>query len=260
MEPLDAAPEDVQLGGVLNVVRDRHRRLRVALERPADREQVAPDPVRDPVEHDRRDHLVRADGRLHQAGDSSPDRGGEHRAEEDERNVDAAREAGQLGADRHRGDHADQVLALTADVEEPGAESERHGEGGEDQRGAQDQRLLQVDRRDRDRVRLRRVEVVRASDRPDVDEPVGEPRKPGPVEDSAVDGDRIPSRCEHDEAADEEGDERRDDRRDDASGPLVEREPTGQRGRSVLVTASRRVDQWQRAGSSARSSLPRRSG
>ena len=44
-----------------DVVRDRHRRVLAVLERPAVAEEVRADPDRDPVEHDRRDHLVRAD-------------------------------------------------------------------------------------------------------------------------------------------------------------------------------------------------------
>ena len=42
-------------------------------------EEVRPDPDRDPVEHDRRDHLVGADRRLEEAGDPGPDRAGERR-------------------------------------------------------------------------------------------------------------------------------------------------------------------------------------
>ena len=49
------------------------------LERPAEAEELLPDPDRDPVEHDRRDHLVGADGRLEEAGDPGPDRAGERR-------------------------------------------------------------------------------------------------------------------------------------------------------------------------------------
>ena len=49
--------------------------------------------------------------------------------------------------DRHVG--ADEVLALAADVEQAAAEGERHRQAGEDQRRRDDQRLLEVQRRDR---------------------------------------------------------------------------------------------------------------
>ena len=49
----------------------------------------------------------------------------------------------------HDGDRADDVLALAADVEQAGAERERHGQPDENQRRRQDQRLLQVQRRER---------------------------------------------------------------------------------------------------------------
>ena len=53
-----------------------------------------------------------------------------------------------------REDRADDVLALAADVEQAAAERERDREAGEDQRRRLDQRLLQVQRRDRAVLRL----------------------------------------------------------------------------------------------------------
>ena len=47
-------------------------------------------------------------------------------------------------SDPDGGERADDVLALTADVEEPAAERERDGEAGEDQCGRQQEGLLQV--------------------------------------------------------------------------------------------------------------------
>ena len=50
-------------------------------------------------------------------------------------------------ADPDRGDRADDVLALAADVEQPAAEREGDGEPGEDERRRQqEQRLLEVRR------------------------------------------------------------------------------------------------------------------
>ena len=81
VEPLEigVAPEDGKLRAVDDVVRDRHVRLGVVLERPAEAEEEHADPDRDPVEHDRRDDLVGADGRLQEAGDACPERAAERR-------------------------------------------------------------------------------------------------------------------------------------------------------------------------------------
>ena len=59
------------------------------LQRPTLTEEVRADPDRDPVEHDRRDHLVRSDGRLEDAGDPGLGRTGERADDEHERDVHA---------------------------------------------------------------------------------------------------------------------------------------------------------------------------
>ena len=58
----------------------------VRVQRPAEAERPHADPQGDVVEHDRRDHLVRAGGRLEEAGDPAPHRSGErpkHQREDD---------------------------------------------------------------------------------------------------------------------------------------------------------------------------------
>ena len=73
------APEDGKLGTVDDVVRDRDVGLRVVLERPTEAEEEHADPDRDPVEHDRRDHLVGADRGFQEARDACPERAAERR-------------------------------------------------------------------------------------------------------------------------------------------------------------------------------------
>ena len=65
-----------------------------------------------------------------------------------EHDVQQLGHVGERGADPHRDVRADEVLALAADVEQPAAEGEGDREPGEDQRRREDQRLLQVQRRD----------------------------------------------------------------------------------------------------------------
>ena len=117
------------------------------LERAADAEQVRPDPDDDPVEHDRRDHLVGADRRLQEAGDPRQKRAREHRGRRRDEDERAARQVDALGisvATSTAAIEPDEVLPLAADVEEAAAERERDGEPGEHERRPQDQRLLQV--------------------------------------------------------------------------------------------------------------------
>ena len=116
------------------------------LQRAALPEQVLAAPDRDPVEHDRRDHLVRARGRLQEAGDPRPDRARERRGGDPEQDVRQRRPAREVDADPVRDDQPDEVLALSADVEEAAAEREGDREAGEDQRRRRQQRLAQVER------------------------------------------------------------------------------------------------------------------
>ena len=125
------APEHGQLRLVGDVRGRRHRvRLR-RLKRPADPEEVRRGPDDDPVEHDRRDHLVGAHCSLEEACDSRDERAGEHPPddrrdhEEHPRQVDDVRK---LRGDEDRNGRAGDVLTLSSDVEEAAAERERDRE------------------------------------------------------------------------------------------------------------------------------------
>ncbi len=128
---------------------DRGREATRALERSPELEQVPASEDRDPVEHDRRDHLVGADGRTEDPGDPTPDRSADDPRDEPEQHVQRPRGAFQVRPDPERGDEADPVLTLPSDVEEAAAERERDREPGQHQRRREDQSLLQVPRRAR---------------------------------------------------------------------------------------------------------------
>ena len=118
-------------------------------------------------------------------------------------------------ADPDGGDRADDVLALAADVEQAGAEGERDGEADEDQRRRQQQRLLQVERRDR---------AVLAGD------PREEPVQPAALEDRVVGLERVRARrAITTTPADEERHERGDQRDQHAAAAQVARQPRGDR-------------------------------
>src|SRR5690606_34275433 len=103
-------------------------------------EQVREQEQRDVVQHDRHDHFVRTARGLDEARDTAPDRAtdepGEHRHHDvhDRRQVD--RETDVACQDR-----AEDQLALRTDVEQAGAERQRHREPGGDQRGRVGQRV-----------------------------------------------------------------------------------------------------------------------
>ena len=159
------------------------------------------DPDRDPVEHDRRDHLVGA--RRSPSARPAIARPQPRRAAQPPRMQSTMcrqrRHALERRADPDRQDRADDVLALAADVEQAAAERERHREAGEDQRRREDQRLLEVDRGDAAVVGA--TSTGRASS--------GRCRRRSPVG-----RDRVVARDQHDEPADEERDEHGDQRRD----------------------------------------------
>ena len=149
------------------------------------------------------------------------------------------RKAGQPGqrrADPDGHDRAGEVLALPADVEHPAAERERDGEPGEDERHPDDQRLLQVDRRQRlEVVHVPREPDVGVGERdpklvgPDLEEPV----QPRAFEDRLVGVERVlPGRGQDDEAADQKREDRRQQRYDESAGLLREREPGARSSRS----------------------------
>src|SRR6266508_2390721 len=73
MERRQGPPDRPQLNGVRDLSGARNGRLR-ALKGAADLEEVHPPEDGDPVEHDRRDHLVGADRRLEDARYAPPDR------------------------------------------------------------------------------------------------------------------------------------------------------------------------------------------
>src|ERR671924_379799 len=229
------APEDVELRACRHLLRHGHGLLRRILERPLEADEIAPDPERDPVQHDRRDHLVRANGRLQDPGDPRPERAREragNHAEDDVRDVRHVRRGdSDLGAD----DHPDDVLTLDADVEEAAAEGEGDGEAAEDQRRRDDQRLLEVEAG---------AEALPAGIRPL--DPREEPVQAGAIEDRAVGVERVlPGREEDDESADEERERRGQQRRDDPAGPLVEGQPRGDARNRLQVGRRPRLGRWR---------------
>ena len=138
VEPLEqrVAPEDRELRAFDDVVRDGDGRLGVVLERAAEPEQEDADPDDDPVEHDRRDHLVGADRRLQEPGDARPSSGARRASP-----TTSARRTCGIGLMPSNDEPIqtatiapDEVLALAADVEQAAAERERDGEPGEDER------------------------------------------------------------------------------------------------------------------------------
>ena len=214
LEPLErgAAPEDRQLRPGDDVVRHRRRRHVRVVQRPPELEAVDAEPDRDPVEHDRRDHLVGAGGRLQDPGDPRPRSAGGGCGDDREHDVKHRRHPGERRADPYADDPADGVLALAADVEHAGAERERDREADEDQRRGLDQRLLEVARRGR---------ALGPGD------PGEQPVEAGPVEDRLVGRERVVAGRQHDQPAGDERDYRRDDRHHDAAGTPPE---CGQRG------------------------------
>ena len=199
----------------------RHGLLRWILKRPLEPDQVAADPERRPVEHDRRDHLVGADRRLEDSGDSGPQSTRESPGAGGENDVRNVRQIRHRHSNLRCGDHPGDVLALAADVEEPAPEREGHRETDEDQRRRDDQRLLEVEGRS---------EPLLAAN------PGEEPVEAGAVEDRLVGVDRVLAGCEEDdEPSDEEGEQRCEDRCDDSACPRVEVDAGGHAGHRVGV-------------------------
>ena len=85
-----------------------------------------------------------ADGGAQDPRDAAPDRAGQDGRDEPDEDMQRPRCALEVRADPERRDETDPELALPADVEQPAAEGERHGESREDERGGDEQRLLQV--------------------------------------------------------------------------------------------------------------------
>ncbi len=115
---------------------------RLVLERPAQADQPPPDVDGDEVEHDRRDHLVRPAVGLQHAGDAAVEEAAERTGGDAEHPAERAADP-QRGHERRH--HAGGQLALAADVEEAGAEGERDGEAGQDERRRLHDRRDQVD-------------------------------------------------------------------------------------------------------------------
>jgi hypothetical protein len=110
-------------------------------------DEPAAHPDGDPVQHDRRDHLVRSGDRLQQSGDARVRRAGESRHGDRKHDMPWSVHRHERRADPQSEDRADDVLALAADVEEPAAESDGDREPAEDECCGQQQRLLQIRRR-----------------------------------------------------------------------------------------------------------------
>ena len=169
---------------------------------------------------------MRTGRRLEETGDRGPDRSSHRRNDDGEQDVQRVVHSRERRPDPEPRDHADEVLALTADVEQAAAERKRDRQPREDQRRRQDQRLLEVVRRvARDR-RVPPEEDVVGRER-DVDVVVAEVEEPvqaGLGDDALVDLPGIVAGRGDEDAAHEEGEERRDDRSDDPAGALVDGE------------------------------------
>ena len=154
------APEDweLRLLGDVGGRRDGPGRLgRLRLQRPAEAEEVRADPDDDPVEHDRRDHLVGADRALEQAGDAGdalrrracpPAIDGD-----DEQPAGRSTACGSSVATITAAIEPARYWPCAADVEEAAAEGERDGETRQHEGDPEDQRLLEVRGRDATRTR-----------------------------------------------------------------------------------------------------------
>src|SRR5215212_10158087 len=102
------------------------------LERP--RQQVQQDRVGHEVHHDGRDDLVGPPVDLEQSRDRGPEHAAGHAGQDGQRQVDD-RGRRHLVADVAGAQGADRVLALDADVEQPGLEGDGHRQAGEDEGG-----------------------------------------------------------------------------------------------------------------------------
>ena len=193
-----------------DVARNRVRRIDRVLKLTAAADESLGHVDRDPVQHDRRDHLVRADGRLQEARDPGPQRSGERGEHDREHDVQAGVQLDERRADPRRDESADDVLALAADVEEPALEGERDGEAREQQSRRQDQRLLKVERR---------VRPVLPGD------PGEQPVQAGAVEDAPERAERVVAGGRDHDHRHREREDGRDERHHDASGPLEHLQP-----------------------------------
>src|SRR5581483_7909425 len=181
------APEDGDARALRDRPRLRCRGVVGVLQRPALSEQVLATPDRDPVEHDRRDHLVRTGGRLQEPGDARPHRTRDRRGADSQQHMRKRRPAREGDTDPVGHDQPDEVLALAADVEEAAPERERDGDSDEDQCRRREQRLAQVERAEVDRV--------------GVPGNVEEPVEAGALPDALVRSPRVVPRRRHDDAA-----------------------------------------------------------
>ena len=224
---LRVAPERRQLAARHDVVRDRHRDVDAVLQRAAAAEQVAADPVRDPVEHDRRDHLVRADGRLQEAGDRGD------AAPASIASAIARKTCRPCAMPAH--DEPTQTETIAPVMYWPWPPMLKRPQRNANATASPVQisvvvRIsvcVQVVRRERVRVGVPPEEDVVVRER-DVDVVVAELEEPvqaGAVPDRLVRPERVVARREHDEPAGEEREDDREERRDDPAGALVEREP-----------------------------------
>jgi hypothetical protein len=104
-----------------------------------------PDPDRDPVEHDRRDHLVRADRRLQEARDAGPRRAGERRDDDRERDVQERVHAVERRADPHGQIAPTMYWPWPPMLNRPQRKANATARPVRIERRRDDQRLLQVD-------------------------------------------------------------------------------------------------------------------
>ena len=191
------------------------------LEWPPLAEAVAREPVRDPVEHDRRDHLVGSGERLEESCDTRPDGAGQGGKRDADDNMKPVRKGvAPIGAHPDTNDDAHRVLALAADVEETTSERERDGKPRENERCRPKERLREIERR--------QVEDARVS------EVIQNQLTPVPSRIARVGGERVVPRDRNDDAAHEEGEDAGKYRRNDASQLLHDVVAAGDRRRLAV--------------------------
>src|SRR5215207_4573116 len=159
----------------------------------------------DVVQHDRGDHLVRPEVSFEEAGYGAPEEPRQGAGCEGQDHPEDP-EGAQIDADDGCGYRPDPELSLPADIEEPGAEGDGHGEAGEDQG--------------------RRVEQC---------PPDGERRPERSPQERPEGRHRVVPRHQHDDRPDDEGDEDRYEG-EDQSPCGVCHPPAERRAAAVLST------------------------
>ena len=134
----------MQLGGVDDVVGDRHRLLRVVLERPAEAEQELATQIA--IQLSMIVVITSCAPTVALSSPAMPAQAAPARDRDDDGEDDVQERVHprERRADPDGEDRADEILALASDVEHAAAEGECDRDAGEDQRRRDQQRLLQV--------------------------------------------------------------------------------------------------------------------